>query len=122
MKGSHDLCEVGDEEKEKITKYLITGDFLNVEARICNMGRSSQENDVVFGCSEIQGTLKSLLGGTDMDNVGKHSTEALQEIAALVEKKGVLDFSPCKSIVKNAMSVEKCHVSGKMNSFGFVTR
>ena len=32
MKGSHDLCEVGDEEKEKITKYLITRDFLNVEA------------------------------------------------------------------------------------------
>ena len=41
VKGSHDLCEVGDEEKEKITKYLITGDFLNVEARICNMGISS---------------------------------------------------------------------------------
>ena len=71
------------------------------------MGRSSQENDDVFGCSEIQGTLKSLLGGTDMDNVGKHSTEALQEIAALVEKQGVLDFSPCKSIVKNSMSIEK---------------
>jgi len=32
VKGSHDLCEVGDEEKENITKYLITGDFLNVEA------------------------------------------------------------------------------------------
>ena len=32
VKGSHDLCEAGDEEKEKITKYLITGDFLNVEA------------------------------------------------------------------------------------------
>ena len=42
-----------------------------------------------------------------MDNAGKHSTEALQEIASLVEKQGVLDFSPCKSIVKNAMSVEK---------------
>ena len=70
MKGSHDLCEVGDEQKENITKYLITGDFLNVEARIFNMGRSSQENDVVFGCSEIQGTLKSLLGGTNIDNAG----------------------------------------------------
>ena len=46
VKGSHDLCEAGDDEKEKITKYLITGDFLNVEARICNMGRSSQENDM----------------------------------------------------------------------------
>ena len=32
VKGSHDLCEEGDEEKENITKYLITGDFLNVEA------------------------------------------------------------------------------------------
>ena len=32
VKGSHDLCEAGDEEKEKITKYLITRDFLNVEA------------------------------------------------------------------------------------------
>ena len=42
-----------------------------------------------------------------MDNAGKHSTEALQEIVTLVEKQGVLDFSPCKSIVKNAMSVEK---------------
>ena len=42
-----------------------------------------------------------------MDNVGKHSIEALQEIASLVEKQGVLDFSPCKSIVKNAMLVEK---------------
>ena len=42
VKGSHDLCEVGDEEKDKITKYLITRDFVNVEARICNMGRSSQ--------------------------------------------------------------------------------
>ena len=41
------------------------------------MGRSSQEKDVVFGCSEIQGTLNSLLGGTDMDNVGKHSTKEL---------------------------------------------
>ena len=41
------------------------------------MGRSSQENDAIFGCSEIQGTLKSLLGGTNMDNVGKHSKEAL---------------------------------------------
>ena len=51
VKGIHDLCEAGDEEKEKITKYLITRDFLNVEARICNMGRSSQEDDVVFGCS-----------------------------------------------------------------------
>ena len=46
VKGSHDLCEAGDEEKEKITKYLIIGDFLNVEARICNMGRSSQENNM----------------------------------------------------------------------------
>ena len=58
MKGSHYFCEAGDEEKEKITKYLITGDFLNVEARICNMGISSQENDVVFGCSEISGDIK----------------------------------------------------------------
>ena len=71
------------------------------------MGRSSQENDAIFGCSEIQGTLKSLLAGTNMDNVGKHSTEALHKISSLVEKQGVLDFSPYKSIVKNAMSVEK---------------
>ena len=42
-----------------------------------------------------------------MDNAGKHSIEALQEIAALVENQGVLDLSPCKSILKNAMSVEK---------------
>ena len=32
VKGSHDLREAGDEEKENITKYLITGDFMNVEA------------------------------------------------------------------------------------------
>ena len=50
VKGSHDLCEAGDEEKEKINKYLITGDFLNVEERIFNIGRSSQENGVVFEC------------------------------------------------------------------------
>ena len=101
------MCEARDEEKENITKYLITGDFLNVEAWICNMGRSSQENDVVFGSSEIQGTLNPLLGGTDMDNAGKHITEALQEISTLVEKQGVLDFTLCKRIVKNAMLVEK---------------
>ena len=53
VKGSHDLCEAGDEEKENIAKYLINGDFLKVEAQISNMGRSSQENDAIFGCSEI---------------------------------------------------------------------
>ena len=42
-----------------------------------------------------------------MDNAWKHNIEALQEIASFLEKQGVLDFSPCKSIVKNAMSVEK---------------
>ena len=41
VKGSHDLCEPRDEEKDNINKYLITRDFLNVEAQICNMDRSS---------------------------------------------------------------------------------
>jgi hypothetical protein len=107
VKGGHDLCEPADEGKEKITKYPSTGDCLNAEARICNMGRSSQEKNAVFGLAEIQGTLKSLVGATDMDNAGKYSREALHENDALVEKQGVSDSSPCKSIAKNAMLVEK---------------